>query len=128
MKVRVTNIYLIGANMKKTLFPVFSRIPNFKLIRNRCEQSNFALMLNHKMMHESFRRIYSEIPRIAGYLVVFGEKNNKVFVLAVISSEFDLREAFFVTNNEDQSRYAWIIEQLLDNGYSELSFQMAKLK
>jgi hypothetical protein len=113
--------------MQKTLKPLHNQLPTFKLTKHWIENPKPSLVLNHDAISESFRNLWLTLPRTSGHIIVFGHTQYTKTVIAVISSNGDIRHAFRKINAKEL-RLAWCLHQLQNKGYTKLSFQMAKEK
>jgi len=91
------------------------------------EKIPFTLVADEALAYNTFKSIYLSLPKYPGYLIISGIKRNKKETLAVIQSTNNLRQEFR-EYNIPESRWNWCMNQLNENGYKSLEFQLAKEK
>ncbi|MCA1763001.1 MAG: hypothetical protein LC664_08430 [Flavobacteriales bacterium] len=95
--------------------------------RNSQLTQQSILVFDSKKMHNEFKILCKKIPNRPGNLIVFGQRKNEKIIIDVIRSGRELRRDFKDHKNA-LSRWDWCLQQLRKNGYSSLSFELAKEK
>lgn len=83
------------------------------------------LVLDSNTMHEEFKKVCGKLPNRPGNLIVFGHRKNDKIIIDLVRSAYELRRDFKAKKNT-LSRWDWCLQQLLENGFSSLSFELAE--
>ena len=116
--------------MQKTILkPLHKELPELKIIRKRIpltenEDIRFEMRIDLKTMQNTFKTLCTNLPSYKGNLIIFGCTNNQKMVLDIVRSKSELRNDFKASKNS-QTRWAWCLEQLIENNYKSLYFQLA---
>lgn len=85
------------------------------------------MILETKLMHSTFKDLCSKLPSRPANLIILGHTKNNTIILDFIRSSRDLRRDFKYSKNE-ATRWSWCLEQLIENGYTSLSFELVQEK
>ena len=112
------------------LKPIHKEFPELKIIRKRIplnenEDIRFEMRMDTITMHNTFKKLCANLPSYQGNLIIFGCTNNKKIILDIVRSTNELRNDF-KANKNSQTRWSWCLEQLTENNFKSLYFQLAK--